>query len=181
MVVVDAQVALTQRLVRMDDDLKSMAVHAAALVAERNVGQSVRRLEDVAPPDMRMALTVEIYTFVRRALDANLLDARNIQMRPDPTCEVLVGRLLNLLVQQAIVELSDSRFKGLAQAIDLPTGKPCPATRQVTTNLSQEAMAMQSPRAVADREDVDVPRSLEPRSCREERFRFQHHVIPNRT
>ena len=80
MVVVDPDVALVERDVGVQDDLEPVTVHAPALVTGRDVWQAMRRLEDVAPPDMGVLVAVDVGPLVQGALDADLFDAGNVEM-----------------------------------------------------------------------------------------------------
>ena len=64
----------------MQDDFEAVPVHAAALVAGLHVRQTVRGLQQVAAPDVRVVVAVEIDAFVGRAHHAHLEQARNVEM-----------------------------------------------------------------------------------------------------
>ena len=106
MVVVDAQVARAEVLVGMHDHLEAMPVHAPALVSRRHVGQPMRRLE--AAPHVRMARGIEVHAFVPRALDADLLDARHIElfdidMRRCPRCGGVQVKIIAAILERAVI------------------------------------------------------------------------------
>lgn len=160
-VVIDAQVARAKILVGMNDDLEAMAMHATAFVACGDVGQPVRGLKDVATPDMGLSHCVEVDPFVRGALNADLLDTGNVQMLPNPAGQVFVGGLLYLVIEQAVVEPGDLGLQRTAQPIHLAARKPRPPGRQCAAQRGQEAVTVQSARAVAHRQKVDMACRLE--------------------
>jgi hypothetical protein len=116
----------------------------------------MRGLEDVAPPNVRVACQVQVYAFMRRTLNSDLLNAGHVQVVSHPPSQVLVGGLLHLLFEQAVVELGDSRLKGRAQSVDLTSGELRPAGRQRAAHIGQKAVPMEPAGPVADRQDVDV-------------------------
>jgi hypothetical protein len=81
-----------------------MAVHSTALVANRHVGQLMRRLEKVSAPDMRMVVRVQIDTLMLRTLDADRAKTGDLQAGTQPAGQVLVGGLLKLTVQVVVVK-----------------------------------------------------------------------------
>ena len=130
-VVVDTDLACAEILVGVQDDFEAVTVHAAALVAGLHVGQTVGGLQHVAAPDVRVVVAVEVDAFVGRAHHADLEQARNLEMRADPAGEVLVGRLLELLVQVLVVERRQRARESCAQFVDFGAREGRPAVGQL--------------------------------------------------
>ena len=179
-VVVDAEVACAKILVGMNDDLEAVPMHAPALVAHGYVRQPVRGLEDVAAPDVGVSGQVEVCPLMRGALDADLLDARDVQVIPNPAGQVFIGRLLHVLVEKSIVELGNPRLQLAAQPLDLSTGKPRPPGRQCATHFGQEAVPVEPASAMIRRQDVDMARRLEAGRRGEQGLDAHRHTKRNR-
>ena len=142
-----------------------MTMHAAALVAHRDIGQLVGGLEAVAAPDMGMAVGVEVHARVRGALDADLGDAGDLEFGfealADPAGDVLVGRLRDVRVQQPMVQRGDAALEAVAQRADFSAGKRGPAGGKFGADGGQVAVAVQATRAVAGGQRVDLAGGLE--------------------
>lgn len=107
---------------RTDAHLEAASSHAPALGAHRRVGQPMRGLADVAPPDVRVACQIQVHAFMRRALNTDQLDAGNVQAVLHPSSQVLVGGLPHSFVAQAVVKLRDSSPQDGSQPVDVTPG-----------------------------------------------------------
>jgi hypothetical protein len=99
-------------LIGVEDDLEAVPVHSAALVAGFYVGEPVGRLEDVATPDVRVIVAVEVNTFVGRAEHTDLEEPWHVKTAANPAGEIFVCWLVQTLVQMMVVE----RLKRCGQA-----------------------------------------------------------------
>ena len=90
-----------------------------------------------------------------------------LQAVADPTGDVLVGRLGDVLVQQRMVQRRDAAFEAIAQRADFATGERGPSGRKFSANRGQIAVAVQTARAVSLGERVDLTGGLEPRGSGE--------------
>ncbi len=121
-----------QVLVGVQDHLEAVAVHAAALVARRDVGQPVRRLEDVAAPDVRVVAGVQVHALVLRALDADVArcPGTSRRSRTQRARFSSVGCSSSSL-SSSVVERRDARARARAQLVDLAAREtaPSPAER----------------------------------------------------
>src|SRR5579863_8672963 len=98
-VIIDPKVPPIESDIGVQDDFEPMTVHASALVTGRNVRQTMRRFENVTPPDVGLLVAVDIGAFVQGALDTHLFNACNPETISYPAGEVFVGRLLEAVVQ----------------------------------------------------------------------------------
>ena len=94
----------------MQDNFETMPMHTAAFVPFGNVGQLVSRLEDIAPPDMRMFAAIEVGALVLRTLDTHVLDPRNLQLGTNPASEIFIGRLREFQIEIVVVQRCDRLF-----------------------------------------------------------------------
>jgi hypothetical protein len=140
----------------MQDHFETVTVHAPALVARRDMGQTVRRLKDVAPPNVGAPCPVQIHTLIRCTLNADLFEPGHIQVFPHPAGEVLICRVSYLFVEQAIVQKSNAIFECGPQPVHFTARKVRPFLRQGASDLCQEAVPVEPARPVPLRKDVYV-------------------------
>lgn len=82
----------------MQDHLKAVAVHSPTRMAGGNFRQLVRGFKAEPPPDMGVIARVESDALMAGALNADPLDARRIQPRPNPAGQIFVGRNRQMIV-----------------------------------------------------------------------------------
>ena len=140
----------------MHDDFEAVAVHATALVTRGHIGQLVRRLKAVAPPDMGLTGAIEVDTLMRRALHRDAADLRHIQPGSDPACDVLVGRLIDDGIQMNVIERLEHLGHTLAQCRYLTTGIRRPIRLKLGERRCLEAVAVQGPAAVTIGQQIDM-------------------------
>jgi hypothetical protein len=85
-------------LIGVNNCLESMAVHAAALMPGRNVGQTMCGLEMESAPYVCRPMSVQIYTLRAGALYRYAVDPRHVHVRANVPREILVGRKIQGVV-----------------------------------------------------------------------------------
>ncbi|OIQ64190.1 hypothetical protein GALL_542600 [mine drainage metagenome] len=100
---------------------------------------------------MGVLVAVDVGSLVQGALDAHLLDAWNLETISYPTGEVFVGRLLETIVQQLVVERRDALLQAVLQLADFATRKARPSRRDLYPDFGQETVAVEAARPMAFR------------------------------
>jgi hypothetical protein len=158
---IDAHIAIGEVLVRVKDDLEAVSVHTTALMPFGHIGQTMRRLETKASPNVGLVGAIEIDPLVRGTLDSDRDDPGDVQVCAHPAREILVGRDRQVLIEVAVIERSHTSTQRIRQGTRLAPGERRPCGRELRTNLGGEAVPVKTPRTVAGREDRDPPRGLE--------------------
>ena len=148
----------------MQQYLETMSVHATALVARGHVGQLVRRLKHVSAPDVRVIMRIEIDAAVIRALHAGCDNARHIEPRANPACDILVGRRFDQRVDMRVIQRGDAGPQPLGKAGDFGALESTPVRGQAGAYVGAVAVAVQTRSAMARRQAVDLAGCLE--ACR---------------
>jgi hypothetical protein len=105
---IDAHIAVGKVLVRVEDDLEAVSVHATALMPFGHIGQTMGRLETKAPPHVGLVGAIEIGPLVRGALDSDRDDPGDVQVCAHPARQILVGRDRQMLIEVAVIERRDA-------------------------------------------------------------------------
>ena len=106
-------------------------------------------------------VTVKVYSLRGCALYGDPFDARYPKVPADPASQVLIGRLLNCIVEVGIVESRYALFQAFAQGVRLPAGERRKIGGQISEYASQEAVPVQRVRAMAFGEQSNLSRGLE--------------------
>ena len=80
-------------------------------------------------------MAIEVDTFVRCALDADIVDAVERKLATNPPREVFVGWLLEQGVQMLIVQRRNCRLKPRAQFLHFTARKRAPTIGQRDSNV----------------------------------------------
>ena len=161
----------------MQHHLEAVAMHATALVAGGHLRQHMRRLKHEPPPQVGVACTVDVHTTARRALQPQLAHPGQRGLLRDPVCEMGVGGVGKLVVEQSVVERRGARLDRAAQLLHFAAGKVAPSRRQAATRLHHEAVAMQPVLRVIAGRRSDLARRLEARGRTDEQLGF-HQAMP---
>ena len=140
----------------MQDHLEAVAVHPPAGMTGGNFRQLMRGFKAEPPPDMGVIALVESDALMTGALNANPLDARRIQPRPNPAGQIFVGRNRQMIVQPAVIQRRDHGLQPLGQQLDLSARKPGPVQRQFGANRGDEAVAVQAAGAMTHRQNFNL-------------------------
>ena len=167
-VVVNGQVRGADIPVGVQQHLEPMAVHTTALVARWHVRQLVRRLKDVAAPDMRVITRIEIDAAVIGTLHARCDNARHIEPRANPARDIFVGRRFDQRVDMRVIQRGDARTKPFGQAADFGAREPTPARGQTGAHVGAVAVAVQPRGAMTRCQAVDLAGRLEACRCHEQ-------------
>jgi hypothetical protein len=110
----------------MQEDFKAMSMHSATLMTRRDMRQPVGRLQQISAPQMGILGRIEIHALVCGALHANGIDAGDIEAPAQPSCKVLIRRLINQIIQRLIIERGNGTCQTCSQPVDFIARKCSP-------------------------------------------------------
>ena len=161
MVIIHTNISFPQIDVSVEDNFESVTMHASTPVVFRHVRESMRRFKNVAPPNVRLLIPIKIHAFMQSALNADLLNSWKCQLCPDPTREILIGRLIESVIKQLVIERRDASGKLLAKFANLAPRECCPVRRQTYPDFRKKTVPVQASRSMTFRKYRHLPSGLE--------------------
>jgi hypothetical protein len=115
---------------------------------------------------MRHLVAIEIHTLVHGALNRDTIGARQGQVLANPPRNILVGGLIDNLIQVHVVQRFEDFLHAPTQRRDLAPWKRYPIVSKVRKYRCLKTMAVNAATAVAIGEQVHVTSGLEA-ACRD--------------
>ena len=153
-VMLGAALPRMRAMVCVENHFKAVTVHPSAFVPRRDLWQLMRRVEDVAAPDVRMLAVVQIHAGIRRALYSDAVSVRQVQPLADPSSEVFIGGLAEGPVEIRVIQRRNGPDEMSAQRRDLVAGEIRPCTVSGNTDLREKTVAMQVTRGMCFRRET---------------------------